>query len=52
MNEWECVYVGHHKDIGKLIEEREKSGWFLHDYEAVGGGTLVNHYLLFKREKK
>jgi hypothetical protein len=52
MSEWECVLVGHHKNIGKLIEERGKNGWILHDYEAVGTPTIVNHYLLFKREKR
>lgn len=52
MKEWECVLVGHHKDIGKVIEEREKNGWILHDYEAVGSPTIVNHYLLFEREKR
>jgi len=38
--------------FGKVIEEREKDGWLLHEYEAVGSPTLVNHYLLFEREKR
>ncbi|UCE95220.1 MAG: hypothetical protein JSV51_05645 [Candidatus Bathyarchaeota archaeon] len=50
MKEWKCVQVGHHKKIGKVIEEYEKEGWRLHTYQAQGTPTLVNHYLLFERE--
>ena len=31
MKEWECVAVGHHKDVGKVIEDWEKqAGTFTH----------------------
>jgi hypothetical protein len=26
LKKWECVQVGHHKDVGKTIEEWEKNG--------------------------
>ena len=51
MNEWICVQVGHHKDIGGVIESHEKEGWSLHTYQVVGTPTMANHNLLFKREK-
>jgi hypothetical protein len=44
------VQVDHHKKIGKVIEEYQREGWALQDYEAVGSPTMVNHYLLFERE--
>lgn len=47
---WECVKVGHHKDIGRTIGEWEKNGWRLHTYQAQGSPTMVNHYLLFVKE--
>ena len=53
LKEWKCVLVGHHNDVGKVIEEWEKSGWHLHTYQATGdvGMTtaFVNHYLLFEK---
>jgi hypothetical protein len=51
MKEWTCVQVGHHKQIGEVIENHEKEGWNLRKYQAVGTPTLANHYLLFEREK-
>ena len=52
LKEWKCVEVGHHKDIGKTIEEWQKNGWRLHTYACAqaGVGKIVNHYLLFERE--
>jgi hypothetical protein len=49
LKEYECVQVGHHKDIGKTIEEWQKNGWRLHTYQAAGFGTDVKHYLLFEK---
>jgi len=50
LKEWECVKVGHHKDVGKTIVEWLKNGWRLHTYvvaETYMGEN--NHYLLFER---
>jgi len=53
LKEWKCVLVGHHDNVGKVIEEWEKAGWRLHAYQTAGmGGAVnytVNHYLLFER---
>ena len=53
LKEWICVLVGHHDNVGKVIEEREKAGWRLHTYQAVGdvgmATAFVNHYLLFEK---
>jgi len=49
LKEWECAQVNHHKDIGKVIEKRERKGWRLHTYEPTGFGTDVKHYLLFEK---
>ena len=49
LKEWECVEVGHHKDVGKTIEEWQKNGWRLHTYQATAYRTDVNHYLLFEK---
>jgi hypothetical protein len=53
LKEWICVLVGHHDNVGKVIEEREKAGWRLHTYQAVGNVAMatafVNHYLLFEK---
>jgi len=52
LKEYECVQVGHHKDIGKTIEEWQKKGWRLHTYACAGpylAGGPVNHYLLFEK---
>ena len=52
LKEYTCVQVGHHKDIGKTIEEWQKKGWRLHTYTCSGqylAGGPVNHYLLFEK---
>ena len=53
LREWRCVEVGHHENVGGVIEEWESQGWRLHSYTTAGmGGALnctVNHYLLFVR---
>ena len=54
--EYECVEVKQHKDVGKTIAEYQKNGWHLHTYQAAGlsGGPIrsfVNHYLLFEKDK-
>ena len=50
MKEYVCVQVGHHKRIGKVIDQYQREGWNLHTYQAQGTPTMVNHYLLFERE--
>ncbi len=50
MKEWICVQVGHHKKIGKVIEEYQREGWHFHTYQAQGSPTMVNHYLLFEKD--
>lgn len=53
LKEWKCVLIGHHENVGKTIEDREKQGWQLHTYQAAGDvgitTAFVNHYLLFER---
>ncbi len=52
MKEWRCVLVGHHDNVGKVIEEWEKAGWRLHTYTCTGNATITlgtNHYLLFMK---
>jgi len=49
LKEYECVQVGHHKDVGKTIEEWQKKGWRLHAYQATGRDVMITHYLLFER---
>ena len=49
MKEYECVQVGHHKDIAKVIQEHLIDGWHLHTYQATGQAALITHYLLFER---
>ena len=51
LKEWMCVQLGHHNKIGEAIEKYQKEGWSLHTYQAQGSPTLVNHYLLFERER-
>ncbi|MCZ2809256.1 MAG: hypothetical protein O2V44_07880 [Candidatus Bathyarchaeota archaeon] len=51
MKEYDCVQVGHHKSIAEVIEEYQRNGWRLHTYQAQGSPTLVNHYLLFERDR-
>jgi hypothetical protein len=50
MKEWKCVSVGHHDNVGKVIEDWERAGWRLHTYACAGNAALTlgtNHYLLF-----
>ena len=49
LKEYECVQVGHHKDINKTIDEWQKKEWRHHTYQATGFGTDVKHYLLFEK---
>jgi hypothetical protein len=51
LKEYDCVQVDHHKRIAEVIEDYQKDGWHLHTYQAQGSPTIVNHYLLFEREK-
>ncbi len=57
MNHYKCIQVGHHKDVGPVIEEEQKEGWRLHTYQpAVANSSMlapvVYHYLLFEKESK
>jgi hypothetical protein len=53
LKEYECVQVGHYKDVGKIIAEWQKKGWRLHTYAcAQYSGMDINHYLLFERESR
>jgi len=51
LKEYECVQVGHHKDIGKTIAEWQRNGWRLHSYAcaAMRPGLEILHYLLFEK---
>jgi len=54
LKEYVCVEVGHHKNVGKTIEEYQRNGWRLHTYQASGMGSgpmsfTVRHYLLFEK---
>ena len=54
LKEFECVEVGHHKDVGRVIAEAQRNGWSLHTYQVAGMGSgptsfKINHYLLFER---
>ena len=51
VKEWICVQLNHHNRIAEEIELRQDAGWKLHTYQTVGTPTMVNHYLLFEREK-
>lgn len=51
LKEWICVQVGHHKNISETIESHQKEGWRMHTYQAQGSPAIVNHYLLFERDK-
>jgi hypothetical protein len=51
LKEWICVKVGHHKKIAEVIEKHQIEDWSLHTYQAQGTPTMVNHYLLFERDK-
>jgi len=50
LKEYACVQVGHHKDVGKTIEEWQKNGWRLNTYQATGYSMDVKHYVLCERE--
>ena len=52
MKEYACAEVGHHRNIGKTIDEWQNKGWRLHTYACAqaGVGKTINHYLLFERE--
>jgi hypothetical protein len=55
LKQYECVEIGHHKDVGKTIGEYQSRGWRLHTYQTAGMGAgpmayKVNHYLLFERD--
>ena len=50
MKQYECVQVGHHKNISNTIQEWQLNGWRLHTYQAQGSPTMVNHYLLFEKD--
>jgi hypothetical protein len=54
LKEYVCVEVGHHKNVGKTIEEYQKNGWRLHTYQTAGMGAgpmsfTIRHYLLFEK---
>ena len=51
MKKWEYVAVGHHKDLGEVIEDWKKAGWNLHPYTAaqIHPGVKQIHYLLFEK---
>jgi len=44
--------AGKEKQIGEVIERHQREGWSLHTYQAQGTPAIVNHYLLFERERK
>ncbi len=52
MKKYMWVQVGHHKDVGRAIEEWQKNGWDLHTYTCaqMRPGLEILHYLLFERE--
>lgn len=52
MKQYECVEVGHHKNIGQTCTEFISKGWRLNAYQATGWGADVKHYLLFERESQ
>lgn len=50
VKEWECVQVNHHKNIGRTVEQWQRSGWRLHTYTcAQVRPSEIYHYLLFER---
>jgi len=51
LKKWGGVAVGHHKDLGKVIEDWEKAGWNLHTYTAaqMRPGLEIINYLLFEK---
>jgi len=57
LKEYVCVEVGHHKNVGKTIEEYQKNGWRLHTYQTAGMGAgpmsfTIRHYLLFEKGER
>jgi len=53
LKKYECIKVGHHKDVPRTIEGHEKMGWKLHTYTCAQAslGDIINHYLLFEKEE-
>ncbi len=49
MNEYICVQVDNHKDVGKTIAKWQTNGWRLHTYQATGRDIWIKHYLLFEK---
>jgi hypothetical protein len=49
LKEWECVQVGHHKDIRDVIMKWQEKGWNVHSYQTAYNGSGINHYLLLER---
>ncbi len=43
LKEWKCVLVGHHENIGKVIEELERQGWRLHTSDSGHGRSNQLH---------
>ena len=46
------MLVGHHNNVGKVIEDWEKAGWRLLTYACAGNAVVTlgtNHYLLFEK---
>ena len=57
MKEWHCMQLDHHEKIATAIEKFASEGWRLHTNTTAGPsstfmGYVVDHYLLFEREKK
>ncbi len=55
MKRYKCIQVGHHMDVGPVIEKEQKEGWRLHTYQAAVANSsmlapVVHHYLLFEKE--
>lgn len=52
MKEWKCVLVGHHDNVGKVIEDWEKAGWRLHTCACAGNAavTLGTNYRLLSEK--
>ena len=55
MTKWEYKVVEerHHNTVPKTIEKLEEEGWELMSYSVATPSVagLINHYLLFRREK-
>jgi hypothetical protein len=51
LKKYECVEVKHHKEVGKTIEEWQKSGWRLNTYACTQYGVGAHHHLLFEKDQ-